>query len=88
MDYDVQVHAINYYITNFRLCAQNTYNLNEVAPAVAGFVQGDKCSFYQCNFLGVQDTLADYNGRHFFISCYIEGTTDFIFGDGTSIYQV
>eukprot|EP00261_Vitis_vinifera_P040611 XP_019081854.1 PREDICTED: pectinesterase/pectinesterase inhibitor U1-like [Vitis vinifera] len=67
---------------------KNTYNLNEVAPAVAGFVQGDKCSFYQCNFLGVQDTLADYNGRHFFSSCYIEGTTDFIFGDGTSIYQV
>ncbi|RVW20721.1 putative pectinesterase 55 [Vitis vinifera] len=66
---------------------KNTYNLNEVAPAVAGFVQGDKCSFYQCNFLGVQDTLADYNGRHFFSSCYIEGTTDFIFGDGTSIYQ-
>ena len=57
-------------------------------PAVAVSVQGDKNSFYRCAFIGVQDTLFDAIGRHFFRSCYIEGAVDFIFGDGTSMYQV
>eukprot|EP00897_Mesotaenium_endlicherianum_P006413 jgi/Mesen1/57/ME1103361C05685 len=26
-------------------------------------------------------------GRHYFRSCYIEGTVDFVFGNGTSIYE-
>lgn len=57
-------------------------------PAVAVSVQGDKNSFYRCAFIGLQDTLFDAIGRHFFRSCYIEGAVDFIFGDGTSMYQV
>ncbi|KAK6236611.1 hypothetical protein SCA6_011948 [Theobroma cacao] len=31
-------------------------------------------------------SLCDYKGMHFFKDCYIEGTVDFIFGNGKSLY--
>ncbi|GMY17073.1 putative pectinesterase 55 [Fagus crenata] len=72
---------------------KNTYN-HPVSPDVVGVVQavaarilGDKTAFYKCAFLGVQDTLWDDQGRHYFHKCYIEGAIDFIFGNGQSIYE-
>ncbi|KAF8393678.1 hypothetical protein HHK36_021925 [Tetracentron sinense] len=56
------------------------------AQAVAMRISGDKAAFYNCKFLGFQDTLCDDKGKHFFKDCYIEGTVDFIFGNGKSIY--
>ncbi|KAF9623099.1 hypothetical protein IFM89_036543 [Coptis chinensis] len=44
-------------------------------------------AFYDCRFYGMQDTLYDKEGRHYFKSCYIEGATDIIFGNGRSIYE-
>lgn len=51
-------------------------------------IAGDKASFYRCSFYGVQDTLWDVEGRHYFKGCFIEGAVDFIFGAGQSIYEV
>ncbi|KAL8048426.1 hypothetical protein ABFX02_07G064800 [Erythranthe guttata] len=62
-------------------------NKNPVKPAVAAKISGDKSAFYECGFLGYQDTLLDDAGRHYFNYCYIEGATDFIFGGGQSIYE-
>ncbi|WCJ36397.1 Pectin lyase-like superfamily protein [Euphorbia peplus] len=56
------------------------------AQAVALRLSGDKAAIYKCNILGYQDTLCDDKGRHFFYGCYIEGTMDFIFGSGKSLY--
>jgi pectinesterase len=56
--------------------------------AVALRITGDKGAFYNCKFLGAQDTLYDQQGRHYFRNCYIEGSIDFICGDGQSLYQV
>ncbi|XP_059627057.1 pectinesterase 2-like [Cornus florida] len=56
------------------------------AQALALRISGDKASFYNCRFLGYQDTLCDDKGRHFFKNCYIEGICDFIFGTGKSLY--
>jgi hypothetical protein len=56
--------------------------------AVALRISGDKAAFYGCRFLGHQDTLYDHQGRHFFKNCYIEGTVDFVFGNGRSFYEV
>lgn len=73
---------------------QNSYNSPNVGnenprvPAVAAMITGDKNSFYRCGFSGVQDTLWDDQGRHYFNHCTIEGAVDFIFGAGQSIYQV
>lgn len=56
--------------------------------AVAMRISGDKAAFHNCKFIGFQDTLCDDQGRHLFENCYIEGTVDFIFGNGKSIYRV
>ncbi|KAJ0233831.1 pectinesterase 48 [Hirschfeldia incana] len=56
------------------------------AQALAMRISGDKAAFYNCKFYGFQDTVCDDAGNHFFKDCYIEGTFDFIFGSGTSMY--
>lgn len=55
--------------------------------AVAFRISGDTASFLGCKFLGAQDTLYDHIGRHYFKDCYIEGSIDFIFGNGLSLYE-
>ncbi|KAG0562476.1 hypothetical protein KC19_9G149500 [Ceratodon purpureus] len=55
--------------------------------AVALRVTSDIAAFYECAFLGYQDTLYDHRGRHYFKNCFIQGNIDFIFGDGLSIYK-
>ncbi|XP_024372006.1 probable pectinesterase 53 [Physcomitrium patens] len=54
--------------------------------AVALRITSDVAVFYRCSILGNQDSLYDHNGRHFFKECFIQGSIDFIFGDGLSIY--
>ena len=58
-----------------------------VGQAVALHVEGDKCEFARVKLLGNQDTL--FNGgngsRQYFSQCYIEGTTDFLFGPATVV---
>ena len=60
-----------------------------VGQAVALSVEADRCSFSNCKFLGNQDTLyvAGENARQYFVDCYIEGTTDFIFGEATALFE-
>ena len=56
--------------------------------APAALLYADKASFYNCGFVGIQDTLTDLVGRHFFDNCYFEGAIDFIWSNGQSLYQV
>ncbi|XVE89552.1 hypothetical protein DITRI_Ditri20bG0005300 [Diplodiscus trichospermus] len=58
-----------------------------VLQAVAARILGDKSAYFECGFLGLQDTLWDARGRHYFYKCYIEGAVDFIFGSGQSVYE-
>ncbi|XP_073159067.1 pectinesterase QRT1-like [Henckelia pumila] len=55
--------------------------------AVALRISGDKAMFYKVRFLGIQDTLLDQTGTHYFYQCFILGSTDFIFGNAKSLYQ-
>eukprot|EP00268_Persea_americana_P045294 TRINITY_DN4610_c0_g2_i3.p1 TRINITY_DN4610_c0_g2~~TRINITY_DN4610_c0_g2_i3.p1 ORF type:complete len:389 (-),score=48.41 TRINITY_DN4610_c0_g2_i3:77-1243(-) len=55
--------------------------------AVAFRATGDTAAFLGCKFLGAQDTLYDHLGRHYYKDCYIEGSVDFIFGNGLSLYE-
>lgn len=52
--------------------------------AVAMDCKGDKAIFINCRFTGNQDVLFtnSFTSRQFYKNCYIEGTTDFIFGAG------
>ncbi|MCC6460866.1 MAG: pectin esterase [Saprospiraceae bacterium] len=60
-----------------------------VGQAVALAVEADRCIFLNCRVLGHQDTLyvAGSNARQYFKNCYIEGTTDFIFGAATALFD-
>jgi pectinesterase len=69
------------------LTIQNT--AGRVGQAVALHAEGDRCVIKNCRLLGNQDTL--YVGidssRQYYKDCFIEGTTDFIFGPATVVFQ-
>lgn len=46
--------------------------------------EADASSFYNCRFLGRQDTLYANAGRQYYKDCYIEGDVDFIFGQASA----
>ncbi|RLN24726.1 putative pectinesterase 11 [Panicum miliaceum] len=63
-----------------RLTFQNTFGAS--GPAVAMRVAGDKG-----RVLRLQDTLLDDTGRHYYRGCYIEGGTDFVFGNARALFD-
>ncbi|WP_134089130.1 pectinesterase family protein [Olivibacter sp. XZL3] len=69
------------------LTIQNT--AGRVGQAVALHVEADRVVIKNCRLLGNQDTLytATENSRQYYLDCYIEGTTDFIFGQATAVFQ-
>ncbi|WP_228852561.1 pectinesterase family protein [Aegicerativicinus sediminis] len=57
--------------------------------AVALHVEGDRFIIKNSNLIGCQDTLytATEGSRQYYENCYIEGTTDFIFGEATAVFK-
>jgi pectinesterase len=57
--------------------------------AVALEVRGDRAIFTSCRIIGNQDILFlnSPNSRQYYRDCYIEGTTDFIFGAATAWFE-
>jgi pectinesterase len=79
-------------ISGNRFRAENITFSNSAGPvgqAVALHVDADKAVFRNCKFLGNQDTIftGGEDARQYFVDCYIEGTTDFIFGPATALFQ-
>lgn len=64
-------------------------NAPRLGQAVALHTEGDHLRFVNCHFLGNQDTVftAGDRCRVCFEDCYIEGTTDFIFGPATALFR-
>ena len=64
-------------------------NAARLGQAVALHTTGDRLQFLNCRFLGHQDTVytCTANTRVYFKDCYIEGTTDFIFGAATAWFE-
>ena len=64
-------------------------NSARLGQAVALHTEGDRLTFINCRFLGHQDTIYTGTGgtRLYFKDCYIEGTTDFIFGPSTAWFE-
>ncbi|XP_074343105.1 putative pectinesterase 29 [Apium graveolens] len=84
------VYADNFVARDISFVNSHNYPWNPRVPrkpAVAALIEGDKNSFYRCGFVGLQDTLWDSVGRHYFHRCSIVGAVDFIFGAGQSIYE-
>ena len=79
-------------ISGNRFVAENITFQNsagQVGQALALYVDADKAVFKNCRFLGNQDTIytGGENSRQYFLNCFIEGTTDFIFGPATAVFQ-
>jgi pectinesterase len=57
--------------------------------AVAIEADGDRAAFFNCRFVGNQDVLFTNNehSRQYYKNCYVEGTTDFIFGSSTVWFE-
>ena len=83
--YTVKVEGSD--ITFKNLTIEN--NAAQLGQAVALHTEGDKLVFINCRILGNQDTI--YTGakftRLYFKDCYIDGTTDFIFGPSTALFE-
>jgi pectin methylesterase-like acyl-CoA thioesterase len=83
--YTLKVEAND--ITFKNLTIEN--NAARLGQAVALHTEGDRLTFVNCRFLGHQDTIYTgvANTRLYFKDCYIEGTTDFIFGPSTAWFE-
>lgn len=76
------------YFTAKNITFQNDAGFT-AGQAVAVECRGDKAIFDHCRILGFQDILlADGDAsRQFYSNCYLEGTTDFIFGSATAWFD-
>ena len=84
------------YVTLEDLTVENSSGEGkEIGQAVALFTDGDFLFFHRCRFIGNQDTVYTYGRygkeggikRNYFLDCYIEGTTDFIFGPSIAYFE-
>lgn len=84
--------SASFYIYGADFTAKNITFENSagaVGQAVAVYVSGNRACFINCRFLGFQDTIYT-NGqgmREYYKNCYIEGTTDYIFGPATVLFE-
>lgn len=82
----------SFYVYGAGFSAKNITFQNSAGPvgqALAIYVKGDQAAFFNCRFLGFQDTIYTHGlgSRQYYKDCYIEGTTDFIFGAGTVLFE-
>jgi len=83
--YTLQVRGNDFYAEN--LTIENS--AGPVGQAVALHVEADRTVFVNCRFIGNQDTVfaAGEGTRQYFKDCYIEGTTDYIIGSATAVFD-
>lgn len=83
--YTIKIEGDNITLKNITI--EN--NAPRKGQAVALHTEGDRLRFIGCRFLGNQDTIYTGRGgtRMLFKDCYIEGTTDFIFGPSTAWFE-
>lgn len=81
----VQINGDDFHGEN--LTIRNT--AGPVGQAMALAINADRVSFYNSRFLGHQDTVyvTGEGKKQYFKDCYIEGTTDFIFGRATAVFD-
>lgn len=79
----LQVDGKDFYMEN--ITVQNT--AGNVGQALAIRTVGDRGVYKNCRFLGFQDTYYAHKARQYNYQCYVEGATDFIYGDATAVFE-
>ncbi|MEP4531671.1 MAG: pectinesterase family protein [Cyclobacteriaceae bacterium] len=82
--YTVQIDGDGFYAENITF--ENSYKARQ-GQAVAVSSLGSEVVFKNCRFLGFQDTYYARKGMSYHLDCYIEGGTDFIFGEATAVFD-
>ncbi|MEO9474392.1 MAG: pectinesterase family protein [Cyclobacteriaceae bacterium] len=82
--YTVQIDADGFYAENITF--ENSYTARQ-GQAVAVSSLGSEVVFKNCRFIGFQDTYYARKGMSYHLNCYIEGGTDFIFGEATAVFD-
>lgn len=84
--YTLKVEGNDFYAENITI--RNTAGRG-VGQGVALHVEGDRAEFFNCRIIANQDTLyaGVDNSRQYYRNCFIEGTTDFIFGPATAVFE-
>ncbi|AEI43151.1 hypothetical protein KCX80_19870 [Paenibacillus mucilaginosus] len=77
----------NMTIQNSAFPNKDTNGVKGVGQALALYVSGDRMVFRELNLYGFQDTLYVEKGRQYFSSLYIEGTVDYIYGNGFAYFD-
>ena len=83
--YTMSVQADDVYLD----CLTVENDAGRVGQAVALETRGDRIHLYHCALIGDQDTFfaRGYVSRVHVENCYIEGTTDFIFGPSIVLFE-
>ena len=67
------------------LTVENTFGPHP--QALAARLISERAIAVNCRFLGGQDTLMADLGRQYYLNCYIEGGTDFIYGYAQAVFD-
>jgi pectin methylesterase-like acyl-CoA thioesterase len=67
------------------LTIENTFGPHPQAQAAK--LAAERALMVNCRLLGWQDTLMTHSGRQYYLNCYIEGGTDFIYGHAQAVFE-
>ncbi|MRX69426.1 pectinesterase [Flavobacterium resistens] len=83
--YTVLVEGDDFSVSNLTIKNASGDNGQGIALSVVA----NRAKISNCNILGNQDTLylSGKEAKQYFVNCYIEGTTDFIFGSATAFFE-
>ena len=81
----LKIEGNDFFATN--LTIENT--AGDVGQAVALSIDANRAMLSNCSIKGFQDTVyvTGEDFKQYFKDCYIEGTTDFIFGQATVLFE-
>ncbi len=87
IDDGVQVDPVSPTNTTVRTMALVATSRGATERAAAIAIEADRTEFYKSKFLSNQDTLYTGAVRIYFKDSFIEGNTDYIFGDGNVVFD-
>lgn len=87
--YTINIQASGFYMEN--ITVRNTWHITggSANQAVALMTEGDRQVFKNCQAFSFQDThySKQADTRQYYLNCFIEGATDFMFGGATAYFE-